>query len=138
MATRLSISKIERLKSKKAIASLFEDGNTFFCHPFRLYWRINDENIDSPAQVAVSVSKRKFKRAVDRNRIKRLMREAWRNNKLSLYSELEEHKYQIVVMLVYTSDEIPDYDTVEKKVKEIVSKLLLVLPDTPEKIRPEA
>lgn len=96
-----------------------------------MYWRISDEAIDSPVQVAVSVAKRKFKKAVHRNRIKRLMREAWRHNKLSLYSKLEEHNYQIVVMIVYTSDSMPDYTTVEKKVKEIVSKLLLVLPDTP-------
>ena len=133
MDTRLSLSKNERLKSKKAIAGLFDDGNTFFYHPFRMYWRISDETIDSPVQVAFSVAKRKFKKAVHRNRIKRLMREAWRHNKLSLYSKLEEHNYQIVVMLVYTSDSMPDYKTVEKKVKEIVSKLLLVLPDTSEK-----
>lgn len=132
MDTRLSLSKNERLKSKKAIAGLFEDGNTLFCHPFRMHWRICDNTIDSPVQVAASVSKRKFKKAVHRNRIKRLIREAWRHNKLTLYSKLEEHNYQIIVMLVYVSDTMPDYKTVENKVKEIVSKLLLVLPDTPE------
>ena len=129
MNTSYTFKANERLKSRKAISDLFENGNAFYRFPFRVIWMESVGEGDSPAQLAVSVSKKSFKKAVHRNRIKRLMREAWRLNKNSLYKGLNEREKKIVLMLVYTGNKIPAYKLVSKAIEEIISKLLLILPD---------
>lgn len=128
MTVSYTFRKKERLSSKKAIAALFDSGQAFSLYPFRVFWKIADAGTGSPARLAVSVSKRCFKKAVDRNRIKRLTREAWRHNKHILYKHLEENNINLVLMLVYTQEDMPGYDLIEQKVKKVVSKLLLILP----------
>ena len=128
MTVSYTFSKEERLRSRKAISDLFDNGQAFAVYPFRVFWKVSTEEIPSPAQVAVSASKKTFKKAVDRNRIKRLIREAWRHQKHTLYEHLEQNNLQIVLMLVYTPGEMPGQDTITQKVGEVVSKLLLILP----------
>jgi ribonuclease P protein component len=128
MTVSYTFRKKERLARKKTIAALFESGQAFSLYPFRVFWKIVNTGTESPARLAVSVSKRSFKKAVDRNRIKRLTREAWRYNKHTLYRHLEKNNINLVLMLVYTQEEMPDYDLIEKKVEKVVSKLLLILP----------
>jgi len=127
MTVSYKFGKEERLSSKKAISDLFDRGQAFTVYPFRIFWKISEEEILSPAQMAVSVSKKSFKKAVDRNRIKRLTREAWRHKKHILYGHLERNNLQITLMLVYTQNTIPDYEKITHKVEEVVSKLLLIL-----------
>ena len=129
MNTSYTFKKDERLSSRKAITSLFEDGKAFTIKPFRVFWKYCDSEISYPAQMAVSVSKRNFKKAVDRNRIKRLIKEAWRYNKHILYKQLKHNNSHIILMLVYTSDSMPTQDLVSMKTEEVVSKLLLILSD---------
>ena len=128
MEASYTFRKDERLKSKKAISALFEEGNSFYCFPFRVLWMDSIHRGHFPAQVAVSVSKKNFKKAVHRNRIKRLMREAWRLYKNRLYSGLEEHNKKIIVMLVFTGNKIPSYKVSADSMEKVVSKLLLLLP----------
>jgi ribonuclease P protein component len=128
MTVSFNFRKEERLSGKKVIAGLFDSGQAFSLYPFRVFWKIEDTGSCSPARIAVSVSKRYFKKAVDRNRIKRLTREAWRLNKHVLYKHLEENNINLVLMLVYTREDMPEYDLIEQKVKNVVSKLLLILP----------
>jgi ribonuclease P protein component len=81
----------ERLKSRKVIEQMFKRGQSFAQYPLRIVWvDMEERRSDFPAQFALSVSKKKFKRAVDRNRIRRLVREAYRLNKHVLYEGLEE------------------------------------------------
>lgn len=127
METSYTFKRDERLKSKKAISALFEEGNSFYCFPFRVLWMDSIHRGHYPVQVAVSVSKKNFKKAVHRNRIKRLMREAWRLNKNRLYSSLEEHNKKIIVMLVFTGNKIPAYKVSAGSMEKVVSKLLLLL-----------
>ena len=114
-----TFKKEEKLKKRKEIDRLFTEGKSFHQYPVRWVWSATamTESNPFPCQVSVSVSKRKFKLAVDRNRIKRLMREAWRQNKHSLYDNLgKEERYSI--MLIYTAKEEFPLKRIEKKVKK--------------------
>ena len=134
MKTDYTFRKEERLSSRKSISNLFEFGNSFAIFPFRVFWAECDNISPFPAQTAFTVSKKLFKKAVARNRIKRLMREAWRHNKHILYDHLEQHNIKVVIMLIYTSKEMPQHDFISNKVSQVVSKLLLILPDSSKKV----
>ena len=107
--------KSERLTSRKLIEKLVSEGNSFSQYPFRLSWMKAELNFKVPAQVAMVVSKRNFKRAVDRNRIKRLMREVYRKNKSKFYETLTNKNMQCALLLMYTGKVVPDFAEVEKK-----------------------
>lgn len=98
---RYSFKKEERLCHKKRISSLFADGKGFTCYPFRIVWCSTPLDVEYPAQVAITVSKRSFKHAVKRNLLKRRIREIYRLNKHLLYNDLIERKAQISFMIVY-------------------------------------
>jgi len=98
---RYSFKKEERLCHKKRISSLFADGKGFTCYPFRIVWRSTPLDVEYPAQVAITVSKRSFKHAVKRNLLKRRIREIYRLNKHLLYNDLNEREAQISFMIVY-------------------------------------
>ncbi len=128
MTASYKFGKDERLSGRKAIAELFDSGQAFTLYPFRVFWKVCETGIPVPARMAASVPKRSFKKAVDRNRIKRHIKEAWRYNKHILYKHLNENNIQLSVMLVYTQGDMPDHKLIAKKVEEVVSKLLLILP----------
>jgi ribonuclease P protein component len=108
-----TFSKTERLSSKIIIDELFEKGKSFNCFPFKIIWtELPKESKNS--QVLFSVPKRLFKRAVDRNRLKRLMREAYRKNKDGLYKSLGEKK--IGFIFIYLDKTILEYKEVEEKI----------------------
>lgn len=118
--------KPERLCSRKSIGKLFSDGNSLFNYPFKILWLEN--NIDSPvvARMAVSVPARKVKKAADRNRIKRLVREGWRINKKNLYESEAFQNRSIDIILVYVSDRVYDYELINKSVIELIDKLISI------------
>lgn len=72
---------------------------------------------EAPASILVSVSKKKFKRAVKRNRVKRQIREAYRNNKHGLYDLLVQKSVHLAIAFIYLSNEILPSEEIEKKVK---------------------
>ena len=86
-----TFKKEERLCNKKLIDELFHNGSSFLCYPFKVSWLLVDEPAQFPAQVLFSVSKKRYKRAVDRNLIKRRMREAYRLHK-------QQHLYDLLSM----------------------------------------
>ncbi len=115
--------KAERLCHKKLIEELFQSGRSFYSYPFRLVWMPVISPIDYSAQMAISVQKRHFKKAVDRNLLKRRVREAYRKNKGELYIKLEELNIRIVFMMIYSTPEILDYNEIEGKIKVVLSRL---------------
>lgn len=128
-----SFGKEYKLCSKKIIGRLFESGKRLSSFPFALTYDFEDlPDPAAPFQVVISVPKRNFKRAHDRNRIKRLVRECLRKNKYILEDFLakESNKNrQLALFLVYRFNEELDYDMLMRK----MSKLLLTLTTTIEK-----
>lgn len=117
---KYTYGKKEKLKSRKSIDEIFKTGESFPSYPFRIFYKEMDFDADVKAQVGVSVSKRNFKHAVDRNRIKRLMREAYRLNKHTLIDCLNK---QVVVMIVYTQRKELPFDLINSKMNSTLKKL---------------
>jgi len=126
-SSKYTYSKKEKLCSRRVITSLFENGKTFFSEPFRVLWLKSEEVIPFPALTGISVGKKSFPRAVDRNRVKRLIREAWRVNKHHLYGQLEQINMQLVIMIIYSGDKIPGYNELKEQMQETVRKFSLHL-----------
>jgi ribonuclease P protein component len=116
--------KSERLCSKKAIADLFENGRSFYSFPFQIIWIKRGSGIISPAQVAISVSKKTFRNAVTRNLIRRRIREAYRRNKHVLYDFLISEKTDIAFIIIFKDKSIPEYVTIEKAIGNSIVKLI--------------
>ncbi|WP_299212889.1 ribonuclease P protein component [uncultured Aquimarina sp.] len=118
----------ERLKSKKEIELLFSEGKSIAKYPIRLIYRKTTLEKEVQIQAGVSVSKRNFKKAVDRNRIKRLLRESYRKNK---YIVGNNTTHQFAFMFLYTGKEMPDYIMIESKIKQIIQKFIAKEIETP-------
>lgn len=118
-----TFSKEERLSSRKLIEKVSGEGKSFFVHPFKVIFLETQIETNFPVQVLMSVPKKKFPRAVDRNRIKRLMRESYRKNKHALYAALDEKKQKLAVMLIYVGPELPEYKPTEDKIILILQRL---------------
>ncbi len=115
--TRFTFRKDERLSSRKIISKIFEEGRNIVNVPFRLLWIEAELSSSSPAQVAFAVPAKKIRLAVDRNRIRRQMREVYRKNKSSLYSLLMAKEKQCAMMIVFTGAPRPSFEEIEKKLK---------------------
>jgi ribonuclease P protein component len=108
-----SFPKEERLHSKKLIAELFSKGSSFNLYPLRFVLLKQTEPSATPPQVLVSVSKKYFKKAVDRNRLKRQLREAYRTHKHLLQAG---QQYGVQVMgILYIGKEKSDFGLIRKK-----------------------
>ena len=125
MSKQFTLGKNERLKSRKQIEQLFAEGKSFVVKPFRVYYVVNCQlsMVNGSLQFGVGVSNRNFKKAVDRNRIKRLTREAWRLQKNELKERLKRINKQLNVFFIYTGKELPDFATVKDKVAVALKKL---------------
>ena len=119
---RHTFRKAERLISRKAIEELVSGGKVISNSPFKLTWINTALQTESPAQIAFSVPKRFFKRAVDRNRMKRLMRESYRKNKADIYTLLTDRNMQCALLLYYSGRKIISYSETEEKIKLILQR----------------
>jgi ribonuclease P protein component len=134
---RYTFKKEEKLKSRKIIEQLFKDGKSFSNFPFRVLWKFTD-NSAAPLQTGFAVSSKNFKKAVDRNRIKRLMREAYRLQKNDLQNELQQQptgschqgpaggQKQMAVFIIYVGNELPEYDLIFDKTTHVLNRLIKI------------
>lgn len=119
-----TFNKHERLCSRQLINETLTKGDVLFVHPFKLYYVIS-ENQNNPTSLlfAISVPKRQFKRAIDRNRIKRLVRESYRLNKSSILNSLNFESKNISLFIIYIDKNIPNFETTNSKIKLLLQKL---------------
>jgi ribonuclease P protein component len=127
---RYTFKKNEKLKSRKTIEQLFKEGNAFSSFPLRVLWKFN-EAANTPVQAGIAVGSKHFKKAVDRNRIKRLMREAYRLQKNELQALLTQQQKQLAVFIIYVGNEIPDYDSIFKKTGLVLKRLIKITHEDP-------
>lgn len=126
MSKQFTLGKNERLKSRKLIEQLFNNGKNFNLSPFKIFYLLSPSstpNSQLTTQFGVGVSGKNFKRAVDRNRIKRLIREAYRLQSLSLKEKLKEKRSQLNIFFIYTGKEVHDFNFIKEKLAVALKKI---------------
>jgi ribonuclease P protein component len=120
-----NFGKEDRLKGNKIVSKIFEGPKkSLKVFPFKAYYSVSIVK-GGLVKYGISVPKKKFKRAVDRNKIKRLIKEALRLNKSILSQELGKQNIEVHVMILFTDEKIPNYHFIEIKIKEILTRLAL-------------
>lgn len=111
------LHKVERLDKKKIIEKMFAGGSrSFSVFPLRVVY-LPVEELEADASILISVSKRRFKRAVKRNRVKRQIREAYRVNKHELLNILVERKCRLAIAFIYLSDQLVESSIIEDRMR---------------------
>lgn len=123
MPLKLSLSKSERLKSKKSIESLFKSGDSFYKFPLKLVYQTTELRSDVPAKAAFSVPKKNIKTAVKRNLIRRRIKEAYRLNKSPLLKQLTTQEKSLICMFIFVGKEVSTYQEIEQAVKYVINKM---------------
>ncbi|MGJ8591483.1 MAG: ribonuclease P protein component [Aquaticitalea sp.] len=118
---KFTFNKKEKLKSEKLITQLFAEGKSVAAYPLRLVYLHTSFEDGVKAKAGVSVSKRNFKNAVDRNRIKRLLREAYRLQKPAYFNNFSA---SYAFMILYIGKEETDFHNVSLKMKQLFDKFL--------------
>lgn len=121
LTINMSYSNKEKLKSEKLITKLFSEGQSVVAYPLRLVYLQTTHTDDVKLKTGVSVSKRNFKKAVDRNRIKRLLREAYRLNNSEYFNNITS---SYALMILYISKDGTDFDSVNTKMNTLLKKFV--------------
>lgn len=128
-APRYTLGSDSRLKREQHIETLFRTGKAFSVFPIRFFWTLAPRGEElSLTRAGFSVSKKKFKRSVDRGRVKRLLREAWRLQQHEVSALIPEGK-QLHLFLVFTDAALPEYQVVYDAVGKGLAKLKKALSD---------
>ncbi len=122
---RYFLKNEDKLKSRKAIDLLFAVGKSFSNFPFRICWLVVDGEIGLKA--GFTASSKNFKKATDRNRIKRLIREAYRLQKNNLQDILIQKNKSVHVFFIYTGKEVPTYEFIFEKTGNVLRRLIKLI-----------
>lgn len=121
---KFTFPKQERLSWKRHIDLLFANGRSFVAFPLRvIYLPVEEDALSARASVLISVPKKKFKRAVKRNLIKRRMREAYRIHKQELFDALANNQQRMLVAFLYLDKEILPFSEIEKAMQKVLDIL---------------
>ncbi len=122
MPKQFSYNKIQKLKSRKVLEAVFAKKQSVNSFPVKLFY-LTVEEADFPLKAGVGVSARNFKKAVDRNKVKRLLREAYRLNKTDLLNFVQTNNKKLALFILFVDKILPDYKTIETAVKAALKKL---------------
>lgn len=128
MAKKFTYGKQEKLKSRKLTEAVFKSGQVFTVFPLKFFYITNEAN-NTGVACGVGASARIFKKAVQRNRIKRLLREAYRLNKTELQESFTNNKHSAIFIL-YVDKVMPEFATINKKMKQALSQLIQRMNET--------
>ena len=128
MPKQFTYGKDEKLKSRKVIESLFSNGHSFTVYPLKVLYKIETDK-EGILQAGVAVSTRQFKKAVDRNRIKRLMRESYRIQKNDLKETVALQKVNLYVFFIYLDKTIAIYSALNETMIKCLDRLQQKLKD---------
>lgn len=123
MVQQHKFSKHEKLKSKKAIDSLFKNGKSIVCQPIRVVY-LPKLNNNEMVNCGFAVPKKFMKLAVNRNLLKRRMREAYRLNNNSIKNTCAKNKKGLNLMFIYTTEQMLSYKEIEDKIKVLLTRLI--------------
>jgi ribonuclease P protein component len=124
MAKQFSYGKEEKLKSRKLTEQLFSKGKTFTVFPLKVFYLPVSETMDFPIKAGVGTSSRNFKKATDRNRVKRLIREAYRTEKKVLTDYARTNQKQLTIFFLYIDKVLPEYTLIKSKMSLVIGKLI--------------
>jgi len=119
-----SFTKAERISIQREIDLLFSEGTFFTIYPLRVVYVEKKPLSGVPVSILISVPKKRFKRAVKRNRIKRLIRETYRLNKNALWKSLELSGKRLLIAFVYVGNEVCDFSTLDASMKKIIARFV--------------
>ena len=122
-AKQFSYNKKEKLKRKKQLEALFTTGTSFIIFPLKVIYKEVDLQ-DNVLKTGVGTSRKNFRKAVERNRIKRLLREAYRIEKPGLLNYLQQSKKQIALFFLYIDKSLPEYNLLKEKMQQAIEKLI--------------
>ena len=125
------LTKAERLTRKKIIEEVHTKGESIKTPAIVMVYRFVDLPEAVPAQAMFTVSKRIFKRAHDRNRVKRLLREAYRKQKQVIYQPLVDQQKQVAIFFIFTGRQLPNYQYVHGKIFEVLKRFKSRLQEMP-------
>jgi ribonuclease P protein component len=117
------LGKSEKLCGETTVNRLFTEGFSQMAHPMRIVWRYTKDSPEPGLKFLVSVPKKKLKHAVDRNRIKRLIREAYRLNKQTFENFARQHNLVVELAFIWIPSELDEYGRVERKLREALEKI---------------
>lgn len=122
---RYTLQAIERLKLRKQIETLFQTGEAFSVFPLRVVYSLNPLTATeiSPVRAGFSIPKKRIKKAVNRNKVRRLLREAWRLQKHALYQSIPDGQ-QLHCFLIFTGNEKLTFEEAKTAVKKLTDKLI--------------
>lgn len=126
-----SYGRKEKLKRRKQIEAVFAGGRSLSVHPLRLVYLAQAQDSGAEVEMGVSASRRNFKKAVDRNRVKRLLREAWRLNKQPLLDHARAKGLRISAFLIYTDKTLPQFAGLQPKMRLLLNKLIEATSEAP-------
>ena len=117
-----TLCKEERLRGERVFSYLFNNGHSFFQSPYKVFWLKTSETALYPVCFAVSVPKRRFKRAVKRNLLKRRTREVFRTNK-QILNEVIPDGCHVQLMVIYASDQLLPFVELNESMKKILQRV---------------
>lgn len=124
MTANNTYSKQEKLKSRKALEQLFAKGKSFSVFPIKVFYTVTDQSNAAMVQAGVGVSSRIFKKAHDRNKVKRLLREVYRTQKQPLYKTVVENQQALNVFYLYIGKELPLFADLQIAMEKTLEKLI--------------
>lgn len=119
-----NLPKNERLSGIINIEKLFTEGNSFIVYPLRVVFRLSESKSEFPVQILAGVSKKRFKKATDRNKIKRQIKEAYRLNKETIVNFYSMKNKCVHIAFFYIADLLPEKNIVEEKMKIALVKII--------------